>query len=49
MKAVIPLFNIRVHTFYNRIEIRGAILKQVLNMPGHIAPHGALIMVSPRE
>ena len=46
MRAVLQLFNIRVHIFSDRIEIQGAIPKQVLDMPGHKQSPGAPIIRS---
>ena len=34
MRAILQLFNIRVHMFSDRIEIQGAIHKQILDMLG---------------
>ncbi len=46
MRAVLQLFNIRVHIFSDRIEIQGAIPKQVLDMPDHKQSPGVPIIGS---
>ena len=43
LRAMLQLFNIRVHIFSDRIEIQGALPKQVLDMPSHKQSPGAPI------
>lgn len=47
LRAVLQLFNIRVHIFPDRIEIQGAIPTQVLDISSQKEPPGAPIIVSP--
>ncbi len=47
MRAVLQLFNIRVHIFSDRIEIQGAIPTQVLDISSQKKPPGVPIIVSP--
>ena len=47
LRAVLQLFNIRVHIFPDRIEIQGAIPTQVLDISRQKEPPGAPIIVSP--
>ena len=47
LRAVLQLFNIRVHIFLDRIEIQGAIPTQVLDISSQKEPPGAPIIVSP--
>jgi len=47
LRAVLQLFNIRVHIFPDRIEIQGAIPTQVLDVSSQKEPPGAPIIVSP--
>jgi hypothetical protein len=46
LRAVLQLFNIRVHIFPDRIEIQGAIPTQVLDISRQKEPPGAPIIGS---
>jgi len=46
MRAILQLFNIRVHIFSDSIEIQGAIHKQILDMPGRKQSPGVPIIGS---
>ena len=46
MRAVLQLFNIRVHIFPDRIEVQGAIPTQVLDISSQKEPPGTPIIVS---
>jgi len=48
LRAILQLFNIRVHIFPDRIEIRGAIPTQVLNMSDQKESPGVPIIRSVR-
>jgi len=47
IRAVLQLFNIRVHMFSDRVEIQGAIPKQVLDISRQKEPPDVPIIVSP--
>ena len=46
IRAVLQLFNIRAHMFLDRIEIQGAIPKQIIDMAGQKEPPGVPIIGS---
>ena len=46
LRAILQLFNIRVHIFPDRLEIQGAIPKQIIDMPGHKQSPGVPIIGS---